>query len=191
MKNPLNKLFVPIRRIFVFASLGFYLLSCNQEKQSDNKESAQSEAITAAWEDSGEWVQKLTLSPAKIIRNISWGQDFSTLNDTLELAESQPEKGKSYTVYFDDTDLNFSDITYIPNEQNKLEEIDFDIFVEASTDVQPLIDHWKVYLDAKFGPSEIKGKEINWTKNNNTRIHLENVSTPKDPGIKISFTAVH
>ena len=191
MKNPLNKLFVPIRRIFVFASLGFYLLSCNQEKQSDNKESAQSEAITAAWENSGEWVQKLTLSPAKIIRNTSWGQDFSTLNDTLELAESQPDKGKSYTVYFDDTDLNFSDITYIPNEQNKLEEIDFDIFVEASTDVQPLIDHWKVYLDAKFGPSEIKGKEINWTKNNNTRIHLENVSTPKDPGIKISFTAVH
>jgi len=191
MKNPLNKLFVPIRRIFVFASLGFYLLSCNQEKQSDNKESAQSEAITAAWENSGEWVQKLTLSPAKIIRNTSWGQDFSTLNDTLELAESQPDKGKSYTVYFDDTDLNFSDITYIPNEQNKLEEIDFDIFVEASTDVQPLMDHWKAYLDAKFGPSEIKGKEINWTKNNNTRIHLENVSTPKDPGIKISFTAVH
>ena len=191
MKNPLNKLFVPIRRIFVFASLGFYLLSCNQEKQSDNKESAQSEAITAAWENSGEWVQKLTLSPAKIIRNTSWGQDFSTLNDTLELAESQPEKGKSYTVYFDDTDLNFSDITYIPNEQNKLEEIDFDIFVEASADVQPLMDHWKTYLDAKFGPSEIKGKEINWTKNNNTRIHLENVSTPKDPGIKISFTAVH
>ena len=191
MKNPLNKLFVPIRRIFVFASLGFYLLSCNQEKQSGNKESAQSEAITAAWEDSGEWVQKLTLSPAKIIRNTSWGQDFSTLNDTLELAESQPDKGKSYTVYFDDTDLNFSDITYIPNEQNKLEEIDFDIFVEASADVQPLMDHWKIYLDAKFGPSEIKGKEINWTKNNNTRIHLENVSTPKDPGIKISFTAVH
>ena len=191
MKNPLNKLFVPIRRIFVFASLGFYLLSCNQEKQSDNKESAQSEAITAAWENSGEWVQKLTLSPTKIIRNTSWGQDFSTLNDTLELAESQPEKGKSYTVYFDDTDLNFSDITYIPNEQNKLEEIDFDIFVEASADVQPLMDHWKIYLDAKFGPSEIKGKEINWTKNNNTRIHLENVSTPKDPGIKISFTAVH
>lgn len=191
MKNPINKLFVPIKRIFVFASLGFYLLSCNQEKQSGNKESAQSEAITAAWEDSGEWVQKLTLSPTKIIRNTTWGQDFSTLNDTLELAESQPEKGKSYTVYFDDTDLNFSDITYIPNEQNKLEEIDFDIFVEASTDVQPLIDHWKVYLDAKFGPSEIKGKEINWTKNNNTRIHLENVSTPKDPGIKISFTAVH
>jgi hypothetical protein len=191
MKNPLNKLFVPIRRIFVFASLGFYLLSCNQEKQSDNKESAQSEAITAAWENSGEWVQKLTLSPAKIIRNTSWGQDFSTLNDTLELAESQPDKGKSYTVYFDDTDLNFSDITYIPNEQNKLEEIDFDIFVEASADVQPLMDHWKIYLDAKFGPSEIKGKEINWTKNNNTRIHLENVSTPKDPGIKISFTAVH
>jgi hypothetical protein len=53
------------------------------------------------------------------------------------------------------------------------------------------MDHWKSYLDAKFGPSEIKGKEINWTKNNNTRIHLENVSTPKDPGIKISFTAVH
>jgi hypothetical protein len=116
---------------------------------------------------------------------------MESLKDTLELAESQPENGKSYTLYFDDTDLNFSDITYIPNDQNKLQEIDFDIFVESGSEVQPLIDHWKTYLDAKFGPSEVKGKILLWSKNKNTRIQLENVSTPKDPGIKISFTAAN
>lgn len=185
MKNPLNKLIVPLFALLFFAA------SCNQEKQNENKESGQQELIAAAWNNSGEWVQKLSLSPNQVIRNTTWGQDFSSLKDTLELAESQPEKGKSYTLYFDNTDLNFSDITYIPNEQNKLQEIDFDIFVESGADVQPLIDHWKVYLDAKFGPSEVNGKTILWSKNKNTRIELENVSTPKDPGIKLSFTAVH
>jgi len=177
---------------FIFLScVGIILHSCTQEKQSETKESAQKEAIQTAWEDSGEWVQKLTLSPDKIVRNAIWGQDFGSVNDSLELAESQPEKGKSYTLYFDDTDLNFSDISYIPNEQNKLQEIVFDIFVESSEDVQPLIDQWKKYLDAKFGPSETKGKSILWLKNKNTRINLENVSTSKDPGIKISFTAAN
>ena len=185
MENPLNKLIVPL-----FALL-FFVASCNQEKQSENVATTQQEAIVTTWNESGEWVQKLSLSPNQVIRNATWGQDLSNLKDTLELAESQPEKGKSYTLYFDDTDLNFSDITYIPNEQNKLQEINFDIFVDASEDVQPLIEQWKGYLDAKFGPSEVKAKTILWSKNKNTRIELENVSTPKDPGIKLSFKAVH
>ena len=185
MKNPLSKLIVPL------IALLFFVASCNQEKQSENVATTQQEAIVTAWNDSGEWVQKLSLSPNQVIRNASWGQDLSYLKDTLELAESQPENGKSYTLYFDDTDLNFSDITYIPNEQNKLKEIDFDIFVESGADVQPLIDHWKVYLDAKFGPSEVKAKTILWSTNKNTRIELENVSTPKDPGIKLSFKSAN
>jgi len=185
MKNPLNKLIVPLLAIFVFVS------SCNQEKQNENKGSDSSEAIEVAWEDSGDWVQKLSMSPTNIIRNATWGHDLAQLKDTLELAESQPEKGKSYTLYFDDTDLNFSDITYIPDDQNKLQEITFDIFVDSAEDVQPLTEQWKGYLEVKFGPSETKGKQVLWTKNKNTRIQLENVSTPKDPGIKISFKAVN
>lgn len=191
MKNPLNKLFVPLMSIIAVLILPMTLQSCSQEKQSENVAKDQTEAISAAWEESGEWVQKLSLSPSKIIRNASWGQDFASLQDTLELAESQPDKGKSYTLYFDDTDLNFSDITYIPNDQNKLTEIDFDIFVDSSEDVQPLIDKWKGYLDSKFGASEVKGQQILWAKDKNTRILLENVSTPKDPGIKLSFKSAN
>ena len=185
MNNPLNKLIVPL-----FALL-FFAVSCNQEQKSENAASTQQEAVVSAWNESGEWVQKLSLSPNQVIRNAAWGQDINSLKDTLELAESQPEKGKSYTLYFDDTDLNFSDITYVPDEQNKLKEIDFDIFVDAAEDVQPLIDQWKGYLDSKFGASEVKGKQILWTKDKNTRILLKNVSTPKDPGIKISFKAAN
>jgi hypothetical protein len=191
MKNPLNKLIVPILSLFISGALVITLHSCSQEKQAENKDSQQTEAVATAWSASGEWVQKLTVSPTHIVRNTTWGQDFSTINDSLELAESQPEIGKSYTLYFDDTDLNFSDITYLPNDQNKLQEITFDIFVDSAEDVQPLIDQWKGYLDVKFGPSETKGTQVRWTNNKNTRIQLENVSTPKDPGVKISFKAVH
>lgn len=191
MKNPLNKLFVPFKGIFIFLCLMTSFYACNQDKRSENVASDQTEAVSIAWKESGEWVQKLSLSSDKIIRNTSWGQDFASLQDTLELSESQPDKGKSYTLYFDDTNLNFSDITYIPNEKNKLTEIDFDIFVDSSEDVQPLIDQWKGYLDSKFGASDVKGKQIQWLKDKNTRILLENVSTPKDPGIKISFKAAN
>jgi hypothetical protein len=191
MKNPLNKLIVPFLSLFISGAVVIILHSCSQEKQAENKDSEQTEAVATAWSASGEWVQKLTVSPTNIVRNTTWGQDFSTINDSLEVAESQPEKGKSYTLYFDDTDLNFSDITYIPNDQNKLQEITFDIFVDSAEDVQPLIDQWKGYLEVKFGPSETKGTQVLWTKNKNTRIQLENVSTPKDPGIKISFKAAN
>lgn len=191
MKNPLNKQIVSLLPIFIFFTAMICLESCSQDKQSENADSAQTEAITAAWEDSGDWVQKLSLSPNKIIRNTTWGQDFNSIQDSLDLAEAQPDKGKSYTLYFDESDLNFSDITYVPNEQNKLVEINFDIFVDAAQDVQPLIDQWKGYLDSKFGASEVSGQQILWVKNKNTRILLENVSTPKDPGIKISFKAAN
>ena len=191
MKKPLNKLIVPFLSLFISGTVVIILHSCSQEKQAENKDSQQTEAVATAWSASGEWVQKLTVSPTNIVRNTTWGQDFSTINDSLEVAESQPEKGKSYTLYFDDTDLNFSDITYIPNDQNKLQEITFDIFVDSAEDVQPLIDQWKGYLEVKFGPSETKGTQVLWTKNKNTRIQLENVSTPKDPGIKISFKAAN
>lgn len=191
MKNPLNKLFVPLLSYIFLSGVVVFLNSCSQEKQNENKANVQTEAIRTAWENSGEWVQKLSMSSENVIRNANWGQDFASLKDTLELAESQPEIGKSYTMYFDESDLNFSDITYIPNEQNKLQEIVFDLFVESSQEVPPLIDQWKKYLDVKFGPSETKGKNILWTKNKNTRILLENVSTSKDPGIKISFKAAN
>lgn len=191
MTNPLSKPIVSFLVLFIFSIAIVSLASCSNEKQSENTDSAQTETITAAWEDSGDWVQKLSLSPNKIIRNTTWGQDFNSIQDSLDLAEAQPVKGKSYTLYFDESDLNFSDITYIPNDQNKLQEITFDIFVDASEDVQPLIEKWKSYLDAKFSASEVNGKKILWTKNKNTRIELENVSTPKDPGIKISFKAAN
>jgi hypothetical protein len=191
MSNPLSKPIVSFLALFIFSIAIVSLASCSNEKQSENTDSAQTETITAAWEDSGDWVQKLSLSPNKIIRNTTWGQDFNSIQDSLDLAEAQPVKGKSYTLYFDESDLNFSDITYIPNDQNKLQEITFDIFVDASEDVQPLIEKWKSYLDAKFSASEVNGKKIIWTKNKNTRIELENVSTPKDPGIKISFKAAN
>jgi hypothetical protein len=190
MHNPFNKQFVHLYAYLITIPLLSLLQSCNQEKKTERSENKDFAAVQLAWNESGEWVQKLSVSPEKIIRNLTWGQDFQTITDSLELSETQPEKGKSYTIYFDETDLNFSDITYIPNKENKLAEINFDIFVESGKDVDPLIEQWTNYLEVKFGASRVQGKTRSWTKNKNTRIILENVSTPKDPGIKISFSAV-
>jgi hypothetical protein len=39
----------------------------------------------------------------------------------------------------------------------------------------------------KFGDAKIEGKKIIWEKNKNTRVVLDDVSTAKDPGIKLVF----
>jgi hypothetical protein len=115
--------------------------------------------------------------------------DISQIQESVELAESQPTSGKSYSLYFDDSDLNFADITYIGNDQGKLNEIDLDIYVEENAQVIELQSSIKTYFDVKFGPSKTARKKTLWSQNKNTQVELEDVSTSKDPGIKIILKA--
>jgi hypothetical protein len=185
MKSPKILLFL--------LSLGISLQSCNQETSKSennpiNKSTDQTE-IKAAWNASGDWVKIITQSDSLVIRNKKWGMDMNLVNDPLELAESQPAVGKSYSLYFDDTDLNFVDITYLPNEKGQLSAIHMDIFVEESQQVIALQNSFKSYFDVKFGESVQKGKKITWGKNKNTQVELEDVSKSKDLGIKIILKA--
>jgi len=176
--------------IFILTTT-FVLFSCNSPKEN----SANTTSVTTeidlmalhAWEKSGDLVQKITLSSKGIVRNKNWGISIDSLNEKLELAENQPSNGKSYTLYFDDSDLNFTDITYLSDKKQQLNEIDFDIFVETKSQVDDLKEKFRSYLQVKFGNAKIEGKKIIWKKNKNTRVVLDDVSTAKDPGIKLVF----
>lgn len=166
--------------------------SCNSSlekgKEGASNTSEIEQSVLNAWEQSGDMVQKITLSPKGVIRDKEWGISIDSLQEKLELAENQPANGKSYTLYFDNSDLNFTDISYLSDNQQKLTEIDFDIFVETKSQVEALKEKFTNYLQVKFGASKIEGNKIIWEKDVNTQVTLQDVSTLKDPGIKLVFS---
>lgn len=183
-----------IRSIYFLLFLAaISLYSCNNDSSSAENEqiigAPEQIKIKESWNASHEWVKQMTLSDSLIVRNKSWGIDINQIKESVEMAESQPKSGKSYSLYFDDSDLNFVDITYMANEQGKLNEIDLDIYVEENAQVSELQKSVKEYFDVKFGVSKSTGKKTTWTQNKNTQVEMEDVSTAKDPGIKIVLKA--
>ena len=176
--------------LILTSTIMFFSCNSTQEngKNGASKTSESDQIALNAWEKSGDLVQKITLSSKGVIRNKEWGISIDSLQEKLELAENQPANGKSYTLYFDDSDLNFTDISYLSDSQQKLTEIDFDIFVETKSQVEELKEKFTSYLQVKFGASKTEGNKIIWEKDKNTQVILQDVSTDKDPGIKLVFS---
>ena len=175
--------------LILTSTLVFFSCNSSQEngKEGASNTSEIDQRVLNAWEQSGDLVQKITLSSKGVVRNQAWGISIDSLQEKLELAENQPASGKSYTLYFDDSDLNFTDISYLGDDQHKLTEIDFDIFVETKSQVEELKAKFTTYLQVKFGAYKTEGTKIIWEKDKNTMVILQDVSTVKDPGIKLVF----
>lgn len=193
MRKDFNRLSHMTVKSIVFVLIStLVFISCNSSQENEKNEASTTSEIDQktlnAWEQSGDLVQKITLSPKGVIRNNEWGIPIDSLQEKLELAENQPANGKSYTLYFDDSDLNFTDISYLSDDQQKLTEIDFDIFVETKSQVEELKEKFTNYLQVKFGASKTEGNKIIWEKDINTQVILQDVSTGKDPGIKLVFS---
>jgi hypothetical protein len=175
--------------IIYFLAFSLLFSSCNQDTTSSENEklslSPEQIKIKETWNSSSDWVKQITLSDTLVIRNTQWGVAIDEIKEKIKLSDSQPPHGKSYSLYFDDSDLNFVDIVYIPNKAGKLDEIDLDIFVEEIPKVGQLRESISNYFDAKFGPSETKGNKTQWNQNKNTQVELEDMSTSKDPGIRV------
>jgi hypothetical protein len=181
-----------VKLIVLILTSTLVFFSCNSS-QENGKEGASNtseidQRVLNAWEQSGDLVQKITLSSKGVVRNQVWGISIDSLQEKLELAENQLVSGKSYTLYFDDSDLNFTDISYLGDDQQKLTEIDFDIFVETKSQVEELKAKFTTYLQVKFGAYKTEGTKIIWEKDKNTMVILQDVSTVKDPGIKLVFS---
>lgn len=183
--------------IFNFKQLAFGLccliliFGCDQKNQKNEGENAANTALTPSqiyWNSASPTLQKITLSDTAIVRNIHWNQSLESIKETIELSETQPANGRSYSLYLDDSDLNFVDIVYQTNAQNQLIKIDFDIYVEDRTEVAKLMGEFEKYFQIKYGSKTLNGNKSSWLAKNNTRIQLEDVSTSKDPGIKLMYS---
>jgi len=191
-KDFIRLIHMTAKSIVLILTSTLVFFSCNSS-QENGKEGALNtseieQRVLNAWEQSGDMVQKITVSSKGVVRNQAWGISIDSLQEKLELAENQPANGKSYTLYFDNSDLNFTDISYLSDNRQKLTEIDFDIFVETKSQVEELKAKFTTYLQVKFGTSKTEGNKIIWEKDKNTLVILQDVSTVKDPGIKLVFS---
>lgn len=190
----LSKIHLSVKKTYAYFAL--LLLAFVQSSCSDKKETIKSDKVTTT--DSTSQVNKLEnyslpfnailKTGAGMIRGLSIGDEMNVILESAPLSESQPTNGKSYTEYFDDTDLNFADIIYMSDSQNKISAISVDIFIEKQVAVDSLMGEFKGYFDKKYGKGKGISKMIVWKLAGGiNELMLQNVSTAKDPGLKIIF----
>ena len=169
-----------------------FLFFCGESNSTKDKalSSVQKNALQQQkmWDSSSELFKKITKSSNGIIRGVDFGQDLQEIKEVVEVSEVQPELGKSFTQFLDDSDLNFVDITYQTNSDQKITQITLDVFLDESKEVGDLLLEFKSYFDLKFGKSQMSDNKYQWLQNKNTQVILEDVSTSKDPGIKMIFS---
>jgi hypothetical protein len=179
--------------LFSLNFLSFYLfISCGEPNSRKDKgqDLIETKRLNEqkVWEASSELFRKITKSSQGLIRGVNLGQNIKEINEDADLSEVQPNQGRSYTQYLDDSDVNFVDITYLTNSDGKILQITLDIFLDEREEVGELMLELRSYFDVKLGKSQSNNNKTQWLENKNTQVVLENVSSSKDPGIKILFS---
>jgi hypothetical protein len=176
---------------FALLLLTFAQISCQDKKQtteSDATIAPDSTSQVNTLENYSPTFKAILKTDAGMARGLSIGDEMSAIVESAPLSESQPDNGKSYTEYFDDTDLNFADVLYVNDSENKISAISVDIFIEKQVAVDSLMSEFKGYFDKKYGQGKGISKMMVWKlAGGNNELMLQNVSTAKDPGLKIIF----
>lgn len=165
-------------------------LSCQDKKQSSETTSVAVDSTlkVPSLENRSSTFQAILKTDAGMVRGLSIGDEMNSIVESAPLSETQPDNGKSYTEYFDDTDLNFADILYVNDSENKIGAISVDVFIEKQAAVDSLMNEFKGYFDKKYGQGKGISKMTVWKlAGTNDELMLQNVSTAKDPGLKIIF----
>lgn len=178
-----------------YAYFAFLLLVLSQISCQDKKKSSETTSVAVdstlkvpSLENYSSVFKAILKTDAGMVRGLSIGDEMNTIIESAPLSETQPHKGKSYTEYFDDTDLNFADILYVNDSHNKISAISVDIFIEKQVAVDSLMQEFKGYFDKKYGQGKGISKMMIWKlSGTNNELMLQNVSTAKDPGLKIIF----
>ena len=173
---------------FIFTSL--ILASCGDKKQESQTETtapADSSIQKVSIENYSMIFKQILKSDAGMARGVSIGDKIQTLQETILPSETQPNNGKSFTVYFDGSDLNFADILYVKNTENKVEAIAIDIFIENKVEVDSLMKEFVDFFDKKYGTGKGISKMMTWRMPDGNNLMVQDVSTEKDPGLKVVF----
>ena len=173
---------------FIFASL--ILASCGDKKQESRTETialADSSIRKVSIENYSMIFKQILKSDAGMARGVSIGDKIETLQETILPSETQSNNGKSFTVYFDGSDLNFADILYVKNTENKVEAIAIDIFIENKVEVDSLMKEFVDFFDKKYGTGKGISKMMTWRMPDGNNLMVQDVSTEKDPGLKVVF----
>lgn len=176
---------------FALLSLAFGQISCQDKKQTTESDaiiSTDSTLQVNTLENYSVIFKAILKTDAGMVRGLSIGDEMNAIVESAPLSESPPTNGKSYTEYFDDTDLNFADILYVNDSETKISAISVDIFIEKQVAVDSLMNEFKGYFDKKYGQGKGISKRTVWKLvGGNNELMLQNVSTAKDPGLKIIF----
>ena len=176
---------------FTLLLIVFAQISCQDKKQtteSDTTISTDSTSRINTLENYSSAFKAILKTDAGMVRGLSIGDEMTSIVESAPLSETQPDNGKSYTEYFDDTDLNFADVLYVDDSENKIGAISVDVFIEKQTSVDSLMSEFKGYFDKKYGQGKGISKMTVWKlAGTNNELMLQNVSTAKDPGLKIIF----
>ena len=173
---------------FIFTSL--ILVSCGDKKQESQIETtalADSSIRKVSIENYSMIFKQILKSDAGMARGVSIGDKIETLQETVLPSETQPNNGKSFTVYFDGSDLNFADILYVKNTENKVEAIAIDIFIENKVEVDGLMKEFVDFFNKKYGTGKGISKMMTWQMPDGNNLMVQDVSTEKDLGLKIVF----
>ena len=173
---------------FIFASL--ILVSCGDKKQESHTETtalADSSIRKVSIENYSMIFKQILKSDAGMARGVSIGDKIETIQETILPSETQPNNGKSFTVYFDGSDLNFADILYMKDAENKVEAIAIDIFIENKVEVDSLMKELVDFFNKKYGTGKGISRMMTWQMPDGNNLILQDVSTAKDLGLKVVF----
>lgn len=166
-------------------------MACQEKKEQTNTENsslASAEESSSALENYSLTFQAILKTEAGMARGVKIGDNIDSIKETTLPSETPAENGKSFTEYFDDTDLNFADILYVRSADNKVEAITIDVYIERQTAVDSLMSEFKGYFATKYGKGVDKEKSTIWQlADKKNSLLLQNVSTEKDPGLRIVF----
>jgi hypothetical protein len=174
---------------FTLIIVSFFFNSCGDSKQESHTETTSSDSSVrrVSIENYSSVFKQIMKSDAGMARGVSIGDKNETIQELTPLTENQPENGKSYTVYFDGSDLNFADILYVKGANDNIEAISIDIFIEKKTDVDALMKEFVDFFDKKYGNGRGISLMKTWQMPDGNNVIVKNVSTEKDPGLKIIF----